>query len=38
MQTVGIKDLQVNPTQLTRAIEANEYTMPISIMHSILQV
>lgn len=27
MQTVGIKDLQVNPAQLTRAIEANEYTL-----------
>ena len=27
MQAVGIKDLQVNPAQLTRAIEANEYTL-----------
>jgi len=27
MQTVGIKDLQVNPAKLTRSLEADEYTM-----------
>ena len=27
MQTVGIKDLQVNPTTLTKALEAREYTL-----------
>ena len=27
MQTIGIKDLQVNPATLTRALEAQEYTL-----------
>jgi len=27
MQTIGIKDLQINPAILTRALEAKEYTM-----------
>jgi predicted HTH domain antitoxin len=27
MQTIGIKDLQVNPAILTRSLEADEYTM-----------
>ena len=27
MQTIGIKDLQINPAKLTRALEAHEYTM-----------
>lgn len=27
MQTVGIKDLQVNPAILTKALEAKQYTM-----------
>ena len=27
MNTVGIKDLQINPAKLTRALEAHEYTM-----------
>ena len=27
MQTVGIKDLQVNPATLTKALEAHEYTI-----------
>ncbi|MEA3456550.1 MAG: UPF0175 family protein, partial [Campylobacterota bacterium] len=27
MQTIGIKDLQINPARLTRALEAHEYTM-----------
>jgi predicted HTH domain antitoxin len=27
MQTIGIKELQVNPAILTRSLEANEYTM-----------
>jgi len=27
MQTVGIKDLQVNPARLTKALEAHEYTL-----------
>ncbi|SFV90667.1 hypothetical protein MNB_SV-4-1383 [hydrothermal vent metagenome] len=27
MQTVGIKDLQINPAKLTRSLEADEYTM-----------
>lgn len=27
MQTIGIKDLQINPTTLTRALEAHEYTL-----------
>jgi len=27
MKTIGIKDLQVNPATLTRALEADEFTM-----------
>jgi len=27
MQTIGIKDLQINPAILTRSLEAEEYTM-----------
>jgi len=27
MNTIGIKDLQINPAKLTRALEAHEYTM-----------
>jgi len=27
MQTIGIKDLQINPAILTRSLEADEYTM-----------
>ena len=27
MQTIGIKDLQVNPATLTKALEAHEYTL-----------
>jgi predicted HTH domain antitoxin len=27
MQTLGIKDLQVNPSSLTKALEAREYTV-----------
>ncbi|MEA3374320.1 MAG: type II toxin-antitoxin system Phd/YefM family antitoxin [Campylobacterota bacterium] len=27
MQTVGIKELQVNPAKLTRALESHEYAM-----------
>lgn len=27
MQTIGIKDLQINPAILTRSLEASEYTM-----------
>ncbi len=27
MQTVGIKDLQINPATLTKALEAQEYTL-----------
>ena len=27
MQTIGIKDLQVNPAILTKALEAQEYTL-----------
>ena len=27
MQTVGIKDLQINPATLTKALEAHEYTL-----------
>jgi len=27
MQTIGIKDLQINPAILTRALEAQEYTL-----------
>lgn len=27
MKTMGIKDLQTNPAELTRALEADEYTM-----------
>jgi len=27
MQTIGIKELQVNPATLTRALEAQEYTL-----------
>jgi predicted HTH domain antitoxin len=27
MQTIGIKELQVNPAILTRSLEADEYTM-----------
>jgi len=27
MQTIGIKDLQINPATLTRALEAGEYTL-----------
>ena len=27
MQTIGIKDLQINPAILTRALEAREYTL-----------
>jgi len=27
MQTIGIKDLQINPAKLTRSLEADEYTM-----------
>ena len=27
MQTIGIKDLQINPATLTRALEAQEYTL-----------
>lgn len=27
MQTIGIKDLQLNPAILTKALEAHEYTM-----------
>ena len=27
MQTIGIRDLQVNPATLTKALEAKEYTM-----------
>ncbi len=27
MQTIGIKDLQINPAVLTRSLEANEYAM-----------
>ena len=27
MQTIGIKDLQVNPATLTKALEAREYTL-----------
>jgi len=27
MNTVGIKDLQINPAKLTRALEAHEYTL-----------
>ena len=27
MRTVGIKDLQVNPATLTKALEAHEYTL-----------
>lgn len=27
MVTVGIKDLQINPAKLTRALENNQYTM-----------
>jgi len=27
MQTVGIKDLQINPATLTKALEAKEYTL-----------
>ena len=27
MQTIGIKDLQVNPATLTKALEAQEYTL-----------
>ena len=27
MQTIGIKDLQINPATLTKALEAHEYTL-----------
>ncbi len=27
MQTIGIKDLQINPATLTKALEAREYTL-----------
>lgn len=27
MQTIGIKDLQINPATLTKALEAQEYTL-----------
>jgi len=27
MQTIGIKDLQINPATLTKALEAHEYTI-----------
>ena len=27
MNTIGIKDLQINPAKLTRALEGHEYTM-----------
>ena len=27
METIGIKDLQINPAKLTRALEGHEYTM-----------
>ncbi|HFS85275.1 MAG TPA: type II toxin-antitoxin system Phd/YefM family antitoxin [Epsilonproteobacteria bacterium] len=27
MQTIGIKDLQINPAKLTKALEAHEFTM-----------
>jgi len=27
MQTIGIKDLQINPATLTKALEAKEYTL-----------
>lgn len=27
MQTMGIKDLQINPATLTKALEAHEYTL-----------
>ncbi len=27
MTTIGIKDLQINPAKLTRALEGHEYTM-----------
>ena len=27
MQTIGIKDLQINPATLTRALESREYTL-----------
>ena len=27
MQTIGIKDLQINPARLTKALEAHEYTL-----------
>ncbi len=27
METIGIKDLQVNPAKLTRALEAKEYAL-----------
>ena len=27
MQTIGIKDLQINPAILTKALEAHEYTL-----------
>ncbi len=27
MKTIGIKDLQINPAKLTRALEGHEYTM-----------
>lgn len=27
MQTIGIKELQINPAVLTRSLEADEYTM-----------
>jgi len=27
METIGIKDLQINPAKLTKALEGHEYTM-----------